>query len=359
MLYGTIMAGGAGTRFWPASRKSNPKQLLNLAGQRSMIQDTVDRLDGLIDQEHLLIVTNQSLVDPIAQQLPGVPAGSIIGEPAKRDTAPCVGLAAAWIAAQDPEATMIVMPADHVIQPNDVFQAALRHAAELVENDPAQIVTFGIKPNYPAEAFGYIERGEEPLAGAKIPTYPVQRFREKPDTKTAEAFLAAGSFYWNSGIFVWKAKTILAALAEYEPEMSAHIKIIGAAVGKPDFDSVLNSEFCAIQGKSIDYAVMERYPNVLVVEAPYQWDDLGNWSAVPRLKGVDQNGNTVDGKHLGIDSTDSIIRSADGHLIVTIGMKDCIIVHTENATLVADRGKESEIKEIVAQLEQKKWDEYL
>ena len=154
MLYATIMAGGAGTRFWPASRKKSPKQLLNLAGDRSMIQATVDRLEGLCPPENLLIVTNEILVDPIAEQLPALPATSVIGEPAKRDTAPCIGLAAAWVAAKDPDATMVVMPADHVISPDDVFQKSLQHAADLVEQDPTRIVTFGIKPSYPAEVFG-------------------------------------------------------------------------------------------------------------------------------------------------------------------------------------------------------------
>ena len=359
MLYATIMAGGAGTRFWPASRKNNPKQLLNLAGQRSMIQATVDRLDGLVDQQHLLIVTNQSLVEPISQQLPGVPRASIIGEPAKRDTAPCVGLAAAWVAAQDPDATMIVMPADHVIEPNEVFQSALRFAADLVDADPQQIVTFGIQPSYPAEAFGYIERGDRPFGKAQFPTFPVKRFREKPDTKTAAEFLAAGSFYWNSGIFVWKAKTILAALQKFEPEMYAHVEIIRAAIGTDSFAEVLQREFSAIKGKSIDFAVMERYSQVLVVEAPFTWDDLGNWSAVPRLKGVDDNGNTIDATHLGLGTCGSIIRGAPGHLIVTIGMKDCIIVQTPNATLIADKHQENAIKEIVAQLEQNNWVEFL
>jgi mannose-1-phosphate guanylyltransferase len=359
MLYATIMAGGAGTRFWPASRKSNPKQLLNLAGERSMIQATVDRLDGLVDKQHLLIVTNKSLVAPISQQLPEVPTDSIIGEPAKRDTAPCIGLAAAWIAAQDPDATMVVMPADHVIRPDDVFQAALQQAASLVEQDPAQIVTFGIKPTYPAEAFGYIERDDGSVPEVRFPTYAVKRFREKPDSETARQFLAAGSFYWNSGIFVWKAKTILAALAEFEPDMFSHIKKIGQAVGSPNFNDVLEAEFCAIKGTSIDYAVMERYDKVRVIEAPFEWDDLGNWSAVPRLKGVDEQGNTIDAKHLGIDTSNTIVRAADGHLIVTIGVKDCIIVQTPNATLVADKNNESAIKQIVAQLEEKEWLDYL
>lgn len=324
-----------------------------------MIQATVDRLDGLVDKQHLLIVTNKSLVAPISKQLPEVPAESIIGEPAKRDTAPCIGLAAAWIAAQDPDATMVVMPADHVIRPDDVFQAALKQAASLVEQDPEQIVTFGIKPTYPAEAFGYIERDADPLPEVRFPTFAVKRFREKPDSDTARQFLEAGSFYWNSGIFVWKAKTILAALAEFQPEMFAHVEKIGNAVGSPKFNEVLEEEFCAIKGTSIDYAVMERYDKVRVIEAPFEWDDLGNWSAVPRLKGVDEQGNTIDAKHLGIDTSNTIVRAADGHLIVTIGVNDCIIVQTPKATLVADKNNEGAIKQIVKQLEENEWLDYL
>ena len=254
---------------------------------------------------------------------------------------------------------MVVMPADHVIRPDDAFQAALQQAASLVEQDPAQIVTFGIKPTYPAEAFGYIERDDGSLPEVRFPTYAVKRFCEKPDSETARQFLAAGSFYWNSGIFVWKAKTILAALAEFEPDMFAHIEKIGQAVGSPNFNNVLEAEFCAIEGTSIDYAVMERYDKVRVIEAPFEWDDLGNWSAVPRLKGVDEQGNTIDAKHLGIDTSNTIVRAADGHLIVTIGVKDCIIVQTPNATLVADKNNESAIKQIVTQLEEKEWLDYL
>jgi mannose-1-phosphate guanylyltransferase len=359
MLYATIMAGGTGTRFWPASRRARPKQLLDLTGGRSMIQATADRLNGLCPAENLLIVTNQTLVDPIAQQLPNVPRESIIGEPAKRDTAPCVGLAAAWIAAKDPDATMVVMPADHVIGPDDVFQDALSQASMLVEQDHSRIVTFGIKPSYPAEVFGYIERSDSQIPDTKFPSYVVSRFCEKPDLETAKQFLAGGTFYWNSGIFVWKAKTILAALEKFEPTMFAHIQKIAAAIGTDRFDETLDVEFKAIQGTSIDYAVMERYENVLVVEAPYQWDDLGNWTALPRLKGVDEQGNTIDGEFLGIDTEHSIIRSEQGHLIVTVGMKDCIVVHTPDATLVADKNNESAIKQVVAELQRRKMDKFL
>jgi mannose-1-phosphate guanylyltransferase len=268
-------------------------------------------------------------------------------------------LAAAWIAARDPDATMVVMPADHVIGPDNLFQDALSQAARLVDEDPSRIVTFGIQPSYPADVFGYIERSETALSDAKYPTFEVVRFREKPDLETAKQFVAAGSFYWNSGIFVWKAQTILDALRKYEPEMSAHIQKIADSIGTPGFEETLQQEFTAIKGTSIDYAVMERYKNVLVVEAPYQWDDLGNWSALPRLKGVDEAGNTIDGDHLGIDTENSIIRTQNGHLIVTIGMKDCIVVHTPDATLVADKHNENAIKEIVAELERRKMQDYL
>ena len=358
MLFATIMAGGTGTRFWPASRKSNPKQLLKLVGDQSMLQSTVDRMEGLCESDQLLIVTNQSLVEPIATQMPGLPSDCVIGEPAKRDTAPCVGLAAALVAAKNPDATMVVMPADHVIEPKEVFQAAIQHAADLVDQDPTRIVTFGIKPSYPAEVFGYIERADESVEG-KFPTFSVNRFREKPDAATAQQFLQAGTFYWNAGIFVWKAKTILDALREFEPDMSGHIEKIAASIGSPEFADTLQEEFCAIQGKSIDYAVMERYQNVLVVEAPFEWDDLGNWTAVPRLQGVDENNNATSGKHIAIKTSGSIIRSDDEHLVVTVGMEDCIVVHTPNATLVANKKDEASIREIVKQLEQNEWNEYL
>jgi mannose-1-phosphate guanylyltransferase len=358
MIHGVIMAGGAGTRFWPASRKQNPKQLLKLLGERSMLQATVDRLGSLGGPEQVMIVTNEILVESIRQQLPDVPAESIVGEPAKRDTAPCVGLAAALVAAKDPEGIMVVMPADHVIEPAEKFTAAIEHAVALVENDEERIVTFGIKPTYPAEVFGYIERSANPVGGS-IPTFSVQRFREKPDARTANEFLESGMFYWNAGIFVWKAKTILAALEKFEPEMHSHIAKIGAAVGTGDYLQVLRDEFTAIQGTSIDYAVMERYDNVLVVEAPYDWDDLGNWTALPRLSGVDEDGNTIAAKHLGINTNGTVVRSDDDHLIVTVGMEDCIVVRTPDATLIARKDQESAVKEVVKKLEENGWHEYL
>lgn len=355
MLYATIMAGGSGTRFWPASRRDRPKQLLNLVGENSMLQATTMRLQGLCDPDQILILTNDRLVDATRSQLPAMPRESIIGEPCKRDTAPCLGVAAAMIAARSPNATMLVMPADHVIQQTDRFHEAVNSANRILDEDPTRIITFGIKPTYPAQVFGYIQRGQE----IGINSWQVRTFREKPDLQTATAFLESGEYYWNAGIFLWRAETILEALKEFEPEMFSHIEKIGEAVGSDDFDEVMTTEFTAITGKSVDYAVLERHQNVCVMEAPFDWDDVGNWTAVPRLAGADETGNAVSGNQICIDTRDSIIRSTDDHLVVALGVKDCIVIHTDDATLVADKTDEAAIKKVVAELERLKMDTYL
>ena len=355
MLHAVIMAGGSGTRFWPASRALRPKQLLDLAGDRSMIQATVARLGDLVSHDRVLVVTNQRLVAPIRDQLPQLPAESILGEPCKRDTAPCVGLAAAWVSRHDPDAVMAVMPADHVISPDETFQAAISQAAAMVEQAPARLVTFGIKPSYPAESFGYIERGEELAPGR----YLVKQFREKPKSAVAEQYLKAGTFYWNSGIFVWRAKTILDLLSKYEPELFGHIEKIAACIGAADFAAVFQAEFEKIKGISIDYAVMERAEEVAVIEAPFDWDDVGSWTSLQRLHDADEQGNTIVGKCATIETKNSIIRSEGQHLIATVGVEDLIIVHTANATLVANRHDEESVRKIVRLLEEQGLQEYL
>ncbi|MDZ4778798.1 MAG: mannose-1-phosphate guanylyltransferase [Planctomycetia bacterium] len=360
MLYPVIMAGGSGTRFWPESRHLRPKQLLPLVGERTMIQATVDRLIGLAPADQMLILTNAQQADAIAAQLPSLPASSIIREPCKRDTAPCIGLAALLLATRDPDATMAVMPSDHVIGPIEVYQAAVKQAARLVDAQPGRIVTFGIKPTYPAESFGYIERGEAlPIASGEAPAFRVKKFREKPNAKLAEEFLAAGTFYWNSGIFVWKARTIADELQRRQPEMFAHLKAIVDAFGTDKYEATLEREFAAIKGISIDYAVMEHATDIAVIEAPYSWDDVGSWQAIARLLPSDADGNTVAGKHLGINTHGTIVRGPDDHLIVTLGLKDCLIVHTPDATLVANKHDEEAIRKIVKIMEERGWKEYL
>lgn len=359
MLHTVIMAGGAGTRFWPASRRNHPKQLLQLAGERSMLQSTVDRLAGLCPPDRVMVVTNQQLVEKVREQLPELPTAAVIGEPAKRDTAPCVALAAEWLLADDPDAIMLVTPADHVIQPEEKFRQAIAQAVNLVKADPSRIVTFGIRPTYPAEVFGYIERGTALSHAGDFPTFNVERFREKPDAATARKFLEAGSFDWNSGIFVWSARTIANAIRQYEPAIAEQAAKIVAARGRPDFSEIFAREFSAIKGKSIDYAVMEKYQPVLVIEAPFHWDDVGNWTAVPRISGVDSEGNAPRGKTLSLQTSNTILRTTDDHLLVTLGVKDLIIVHTPDATLIANRNDEAAVKQIVERLEQLGWEHYL
>jgi mannose-1-phosphate guanylyltransferase len=388
MLHAVIMAGGTGTRFWPESRAQRPKQLLKMIGEKTMIRATVDRLGDLVPPERVIVATTAQLAEKIAAGLPELPREAILAEPCKRNTAPCIGLAAIRVSRHDPDATMAVMPADHVIGPDESFRDAVRLAAAMVDRRPQRIVTFGIRPSYPAESFGYIERGE-PLAGelpgespdsratktelsrsdprssslrpstGLPPVYRVEQFREKPDVQTAACYLESGRFYWNSGIFVWKARTILDALAEHQPEMHRRLMRIADAADTSQFDAVLSAEFAAVKAISIDYAVMEHATEVLVIEAPFDWDDLGSWQSLARLRGTDEQGNTIAAKHLGLHTRGTIVRGSREHLIVTLGLSDCIIVETPDATLVANKHDEESIRRVVELLQQRGWEEYL
>ncbi len=365
MLHALVMAGGSGTRFWPVSREATPKQLLKLLGERSLLQSTIDRLAGLVAPQQTLIATAAALCRPIRVQLPQLPPSAVLGEPCKRDTAPCIGLAALLTTLKDLDATMLVLPADHVIRDAAAFQRAVQQGVALVEEGATRLVTFGIRPTYPAESFGYLERGEA-IAGAHAttagPAYRVLRFREKPQAAIARQYLDAGNFYWNSGIFVWRARTILDALTKAQPEMVEHLQVIAQAHGTPEFEEVFAREFAAIRGISIDYAVMEQAENVVLIEAPFDWDDLGSWQALARQRGQDAEGNTIAARHLGINTTGTIVfsdESGKDHLIVTVGAEDLIIVHTPDATLVARRQDEESLRQVVKELEKRGWREHL
>jgi mannose-1-phosphate guanylyltransferase len=361
MLHAVIMAGGSGTRFWPLSRHARPKQLLKLAGERTMIQATVDRLEGLVPHDRTWVVTNRSQAAAIAEQLPQLPPGAILSEPCKRDTAPCIGWAAVELIARDPDPTMLVLPADHVIEPAAVFQQAVAQAARLVDERPERFVTFGVRPTYPAESFGYIERGDAlPTTTADdAPAYAVRRFREKPKADVAREYLASGNFYWNAGIFVWRAATVLSALAEREPETYQRLQTIASAHRTAEYEAVLEREFAAIRPKSIDYAVMEHATDVAVIEAPFSWDDVGSWQAIARHHPSDADGNTIVGRHVGLRTQGTIVRSDEQHLVVTVGLKDCLVVHTPDATLVANKHDEESVRQIVKILEDRGWKDVL
>lgn len=349
MYHTVIMAGGSGTRFWPESRKATPKQLLRLVSDRTMIQMTSDRVVAVSPPEQQWVVTNEVQAAKVRQQLSEVPAEQVLVEPAARNTAPCIGLAAIQLLARDPDATMLVLPADQVIRPDAAFCSAADRAFQLVESDPETLALFGVPPTYPAVGFGYIERGQSIGNSA----FNVASFREKPDLDTAEKYVSAGTFYWNCGIFVWKAATIIQLLEQYEPEIAAGLQSIAKTIGTDSYDSTVAEIFPTLPSISIDYAVLERATKIAVLEASFEWDDIGSWQALPRINGADEHGNTIDGPHVGIETTNSIIRTPADHTITTFGVDSLIVVHTPDATLVADRNDETGVKQLVEELKRR------
>lgn len=359
MLHAVIMAGGGGTRFWPRSRMKRPKQFLTLTGDRSLIQTALDRIEAPVPPERCWVITGAAHQDETARQLPTVPAGHIVGEPCGRDTAACIGLGAALIARDDPAASMIVMPADHVIEPVQEFRRAVHVAELMAEEHPQALVTFGIMPTYPATGYGYIHRGAEVAHRQGVTVFRVQGFREKPKADAAEKFFHSGEYYWNGGIFVWKAATILNYLRDLQPKLYAAVDRVAAAWGTPRRDEVLRGEYAALEKISIDYAVMERAKEVLVVQAPFLWDDVGSWHALERMQPQDAEGNTVQATHCGLNTRNCIIVGEPGRLIATGGVSHLVIVQDGDATLVADRCDEKTVKELVELLKKKGLDTYL
>jgi mannose-1-phosphate guanylyltransferase len=350
VLHAVIMAGGSGTRFWPLSRLTRPKQLLRLTGERTLIQSTFDRTQPDVPAAQVWVVTNAAQAEATARQLPEVPARNILVEPRGRNTAPCIGLAAIHLIRQDPDAVMLVMPADHVISPAEKFREALEQARGLVASDPERYVLFGIRPSYPAVGFGYIEASE------RLPQHPaaqrVASFREKPDRATAEHYLSSGNFYWNCGIFVWKAAAILSALEHFEPDIHRRLVKLAGHMETQGWQTALEKEFLEMKSISIDFAVLERADNICMLEAPFDWDDVGAWNALERIRAADVNQNIIEGRHAGLQTSGCIIHSSDEHLIATYGLENCIVVHTPDATLVARRDDENAVRRIVELLEE-------
>jgi len=351
MLHAVVMAGGSGTRFWPKSRRNRPKQLLRLYGDATMLQQTIARIAPLVSPERTWIITGADQAEAIRAQLPDLPAGNIVAEPCPRDTAPCVGLAAQIIARADPDGTMIVMPADHVIAPPEKFQATVEAAASIIEADPTAFVTFGIKPTHPETGYGYIERGEELARVSGIALHRVAQFREKPDRETAERFLAEGRFAWNSGIFVWKAQAILDALKTHRPKLAEALDRVGQSIGTPGQAETIAQEYPRMEKIPIDKAVMEQATNVRVLEVVYNWNDVGDWRALSALVAPDDAGNTIQGSVIAQNTKGSIIVSEDGGVIAALGVDDLVIVQSGGATLVARKDQLDQLKSLVEGLE--------
>jgi mannose-1-phosphate guanylyltransferase len=354
-----IMAGGGGTRFWPRSRQQRPKQFLTLTGERSLLQQSCDRLEALVPAERTWIITGAAHTDETYRQLPHLPADRIIGEPCGRDTAACIGLGAALIAAADPEAIMLVTPADHVIEPAQEFGRAVHVAEQMVLEHPHALVTFGVTPTFPSTGYGYIQFGPEISKRQGVSVFRVQAFREKPTVERAAMYLDSGEYFWNAGIFVWKAGTILEALSINQPRLHAAVERIAAAWLTRDRAEVLRREYETLDKISIDYAVMEKAKEVLTVQTPFRWDDVGSWLAVERMNPQDADGNTILASHAGINTKACVIAGDPERLIATVGVKDLIIIQDGDAVLIADRNDEAGVKKLVEELKKRGLEKYL
>lgn len=346
--YALILAGGIGTRLWPRSRVSRPKQLLNLITDRSMLQETVARVEGMVPPDRIVIMTNAGYADAVRAQVPQIPAENIIAEPAVRGTASAIGYAAMWIAQRDAEATMFSLHADHHIRDVAAFRHALQAAAQVAAE--GWLVTLGVKPDFPETGYGYIERGQRLGEFDGHIAYQVVRFTEKPDVETAARFVESGRYYWNSGLFTWRVPTILDALARYMPDTHARLTEIAAAIGTPQEQAVMERVWPTLENQTIDYGIMERADRVAVLPVDFGWNDVGSWDALFQILKSDGDDNVIQGDHVGLDTRRSLIHSR-GRLIVTVGVADLVIVDTDDVVLVCPRNRAQDVKRIVELLE--------
>lgn len=347
------MAGGSGTRFWPLSRKHKPKQTLPILGGATMVRQTVERLFPLFDARQVYVVTAKEHADVVRRDLDLLPQENIIDEPTGRDTAAAIGLAATFLHWRDEHAAFAVLPADHFIDQPLKFQGALARGREAART--GALVTFGIKPRYAATSYGYLQRGEK-----QDGVWRVKRFCEKPKAEVAQEFLKSGDYYWNGGIFVWEAKTILAAIEKFLPELSASLKSIGAALGTSRLPSTLSKEYGNIKRISIDYGVMEKAEKVLMVETDFEWDDVGSWSAAADRRAKDGAGNAIEGQVFAVESKNSLVLSSDpNHLVGVLGLEDFVVVHTPDATLVCPKNRADDLKKLVEEIKAKGLDRHL
>lgn len=347
MLYAVIMAGGSGTRLWPLSRQSEPKQALKLIGDRTMFQHAVDRLAPLFTPERILVVTNAQIAEMLRPQAPELPAENFILEPTGRDSAPAAGLAAVHLLRRDPEAIMVMLTADHYIMDTEQFRDVLV-AAEHVAAD-GTIVTLGIQPAHPSTAFGYIKLGESQVMVDGFRVYQSGGFTEKPDIVTATRFLEEGRYVWNSGMFIWRSDRLIAEFAAQLPDAHAALSRIGAALNSPEAGQVLAQEWTGIRKVSIDYGIMEHADRVSVIPVNIGWSDIGSWGALLAVLEGDEHGNVVHGELLGLDTQGCYVRT-EGRLVAAIGLRDLVIVDTPDALLVCPRTRAEEVKELVAHL---------
>ncbi len=344
--YALILAGGSGTRFWPLSRNAKPKQLLDLFGTGTLLEQTIQRLDGLVPLENILILTNAQQVDAVREIASMLPAENIFAEPAKRDTAPAVALGIGLVAARNPDAVMMVLPSDQLIQDTAAYHSVMRDALASAEKSDG-LVTIGIRPTWACPSYGYIERGDGaniPGLVCKHPPVEVTRFREKPDAGLAEQFLAQGNFSWNAGMFVWSLPVVIDQLAKHAPQLAT---FIGELKDSKDIIATVAEKFPKLTPISIDYGLMENADRVLNIEATFDWDDVGSWISIAKYLDVSGNENRSNEAITEADSANNIIFNArPGTRIALLGVDDLIVVQTGDALLIANRHQADAIKKL-------------
>jgi len=362
MNYAVIMAGGTGKRLWPLSREKRPKQVLKLLDGQTLLGRCFERLAPIFDPRNIIILTNAGYADLVREELPDVPFNNVIAEPAVRDTTGAIGLAATILSKFDPDAQIAVVTADQLIEPPEVLQQALKDALVFVKNNPNNMITFGIKPTFASTQLGYIKcAAASEFPGCKNKIFSVEAFKEKPDEKTAQEYLQAGQYLWNSGMFVWKAKTILANLEKFLPQASEPLRKIGADWDSPNQQKTLEEWFVKLPKISIDFAVMEKADNVYAIKLDCRWLDIGSFAALADVIKSDKDNNiVVAGSSELLDCKNSVIITEDeGHLIAAIGLKNMVVAHSPDATLVCHIDQTQRLKELLELIKQHRGERFL
>jgi len=352
MIYAVILAGGRGTRFWPQSRTAKPKQLLPILTGHSLLQQSVDRIAPLVAPGNIFVLGNEILRESIREQLPDVPPQQIIAEPVGHNTAPCIGLAAHLIAKRDPDAILIVLPSDHIIVHRELYLDCLRAGISVAEK-AGNIVVLGLKPTRAETGYGYVRvEGRRVLLVSGVEVYAVEKFVEKPDGPTAARYVAEGNYYWNGGIFVWKARTVMAAVERFLPTTDHALREIAAHSESESYQQALQEWYPRTDSISVDYGIMEKAENIFCVASDIGWSDLGSWEALYEVSVKDTNGNVLNAESITIDAVRNLV-NVPGKIVTLIGIEDLVIVETEDALLVCDRRRSQEVSKLVKELEQR------